>query len=86
MTSSFFMAVTGITLVAILLILSPILRQQLQAQRRTGAIREELKALNAANAAGSMSPGQYAASRQALGDPGSTNTKVVPMRPAVARD
>jgi cytochrome c-type biogenesis protein CcmH len=82
MTSSFFMAVTGITLVAILLILSPFLRQQLKAQRRTGAIREELKTLNAANAAGSMSPGQYAASRQALGEALLDHLAIEPQRSA----
>jgi cytochrome c-type biogenesis protein CcmI len=68
MTATLFIAVAGMTLVAILLVLSPLLRHQLKARRRAGGLRAELKTLNAANAAGTMSPEQYAASRYALGE------------------
>jgi cytochrome c-type biogenesis protein CcmH len=68
MTATFLLAVVGVTLVAILLVVSPLLRHQFKAQRRTGELRAELKTLYAANAAGSMSPEQYAASRYALGE------------------
>jgi len=68
MTASFFMAAAGATLVAIMLVVSVLLRHQLKAQRRTGEIRAELQTLDAANAAGTMSPEQYAASRYALGE------------------
>jgi len=68
MTATFFVESAGMTLVAILLVVAPLLRQQLKAQRRAGEIRAELKTLNAAKAAGTMSPEQYAAARYALGE------------------
>ena len=68
MTASFFVAAAGMTLVALLLVVSPLLRHQLQGQRRVVEIRAELKSLNAANAAGTMSPEHYAAARYALGE------------------
>jgi cytochrome c-type biogenesis protein CcmI len=68
MTATFFMAAAGMTLVAFLLVVSPLLRHHLKARRRAGEIRVELKTLNAANAAGTMSPEQYAAARYALGE------------------
>jgi cytochrome c-type biogenesis protein CcmH len=68
MTAPFFIAAAGMTLVGLLLVVSPQLRHLLEAQRRAGAIRAELKTLNAANAAGTLSPDQYAAARRALGE------------------
>jgi cytochrome c-type biogenesis protein CcmH len=68
MTATFLMAVVGMTLVAILLVVSPILRHQLKAQRRSGEILAELKTLDAAMAAGAVSSEQYTASRYALGE------------------
>jgi cytochrome c-type biogenesis protein CcmH len=68
MTATFFMAAAGMTLVAVLLVLSPLLRHQFKAQRRAGEIRVELHKLNATNAAGAMGPEHYAAARHALGE------------------
>ena len=68
MTAGFFIAAAGMTLVALLLVVSPFLRHQFKAQRRAGELRAELKTLNAANATGTMSPEQYAAARGALGE------------------
>ena len=68
MTATFFIAAVGMTLVALLLVVSPLLRHQFKAKRRAGELRTELQALNAANAAGTVSPAQYAASRHALGE------------------
>ena len=67
MTATFFMAAAGMTLVALLLVVTPLLRHSFKAQRRGGEIRAELRKLNAANGAGTMSPAQYAAARNALG-------------------
>ena len=67
MTITFSIVAVGMTLVALLLIATP-LCQRLRAQQRTGEIRRELQTLDAANAAGTMSPEQYAAARYALGE------------------
>jgi len=51
------------TLLAVLLVVSPLLHHQFKVQRRANEIRVELQTFNAANAAGTMSPTQYAAAR-----------------------
>ena len=68
MNAIFFIAAVGMMLVALLLVVSPLLRHQFKAQRRASELRAELQTLNAASAAGTVSPAQYAAGRQALGE------------------
>src|ERR1700733_8168464 len=56
------------TLVALALVLTPLLRGWLMAERRLGEMRRKLWALNEANSAGGLEPMQYAAQRAALGE------------------
>jgi cytochrome c-type biogenesis protein CcmH len=56
------------TLVALALVLTPLLREWFMAERRVGEMRRKLRALNEANSAGGLEPMQYAAQRAALGE------------------
>jgi cytochrome c-type biogenesis protein CcmH len=56
------------TLVALALVLTPLLREWFMAERRVGEMRRKLRALNEANSAGGLEPVQYAAQRAALGE------------------
>jgi cytochrome c-type biogenesis protein CcmI len=82
MTSIFLLAAVGMTPVTVLLVVSPLLRRQFKAQRRAGEIRVELQTLDAANAAGAMSPAQYAAARHVLGEALLDDVAIEPKRSA----
>ena len=68
MTATFLIAAVGMTLVALLWVVTPLLHDTFRAQRRLKEIRIELKAINAAQVAGSLDPQQYEAQRRALGE------------------
>jgi cytochrome c-type biogenesis protein CcmI len=65
---TFLLAATFLTLVALALVLTPLLRAQVVAGRRLDDLRRELRELNEANSAGKLQPPQYAAQRAALGE------------------
>jgi cytochrome c-type biogenesis protein CcmH len=68
MTLAFIAAVTAMLLVALVLILSPLLRGNSNTLRRLRESRAELRALEAARSAGSLEALDYAARRAALGE------------------
>jgi cytochrome c-type biogenesis protein CcmI len=68
MTLAFIAAVTAMLLVALVLILSPLLRGNSNSLRRLRESRAELRALEAARSAGSLEALDYAARRAALGE------------------
>jgi cytochrome c-type biogenesis protein CcmH len=65
---TFFLAATFLTLVALALVLTPLLRARFVAGRRLDDLRRELRELNEANSAGGLQPAQFAAQRAALGE------------------
>jgi cytochrome c-type biogenesis protein CcmH len=65
---TFFLAATFLTLVAVGLVLTPLLRERFTGGRRLGDLRRELRELHDANSAGGLEPAQYAARRAALGE------------------
>jgi cytochrome c-type biogenesis protein CcmH len=65
---TFLLAAMFLTLVALALVLTPLLRERFMAGRRLGDLRRELRELNKANSAGGLQPAQYAAQRAALGE------------------
>jgi cytochrome c-type biogenesis protein CcmH len=68
MSLAFFAAAIFMTIVAVALVVTPLLRKRFKAERRLGQWRLELKTLNEANAAGSLDPARYALQRAALGE------------------
>jgi cytochrome c-type biogenesis protein CcmI len=68
MTLAFIAAVTAMLLVALVLILSPLVRGNSNTLRRLRESRAELRALEAARSAGSLEALDYAARRAALGE------------------
>src|ERR1700689_2011116 len=65
---TFLLAAMFLTLVALALVLTPLLRERSTLARRLGDLRRELRELNEANSAGGLQPAQYAAQRAALGE------------------
>ena len=65
---TFLLVAIFLTLVALALLLTPLLRERFMAGRRLGDLRRELRELNEANSAGGLQPAQYAAQRAALGE------------------
>ena len=65
---TFLLAAMFLTLVALALVLTPLLRERFTAGRRLGDLHRELRELNEANSAGGLQPAQYAAQRAALGE------------------
>jgi cytochrome c-type biogenesis protein CcmH len=68
MHMTFLLVAMFLTLVALALVLTPLLRERFTAGRRLGDLRRELRELNEANSAGELEPAQYAAQRAALGE------------------
>jgi cytochrome c-type biogenesis protein CcmH len=65
---TFLLVAMFLTLVALALVLTPLLRERFMAGRRLSDLRRELRELNEANSAGGLQPAQYAAQRAALGE------------------
>jgi cytochrome c-type biogenesis protein CcmH len=65
---TFLLAATFLTLVALALVLTPLLRARFVAGRRLDDLRRELRELNEASSAGKLEPAKYAAQRAALGE------------------
>jgi cytochrome c-type biogenesis protein CcmH len=65
---TFRLAAMFLTLVALALVLTPLLRERFMAGRRLSDLRRELRELKEANSAGRLQPAQYAAQRAALGE------------------
>src|ERR1700733_7262274 len=65
---TFLLAAMFLTLVALALVLTPLLRERFVAGRRLSDLRRELRELNDANSAGGLQPTQDAAQRAALGE------------------
>jgi cytochrome c-type biogenesis protein CcmI len=65
---TFILGATFLTLVALALVLTPLLRARFVADRRLDDVRRQLRELNEANSAGGLQPAQYAAQRAALGE------------------
>jgi cytochrome c-type biogenesis protein CcmH len=68
MQITFLLMAMSLTLVALALVLTPLLRERFTAGRRLGDLRRELRELNEANSAGGLQPAQYATQRAALGE------------------
>jgi cytochrome c-type biogenesis protein CcmH len=65
---TFLLVAMFLTLVALALVLTPLLRERSTFGRRLSDLRRELRELNEANSAGGLQPAQYAAQRAALGE------------------
>jgi cytochrome c-type biogenesis protein CcmH len=65
---TFLLVAIFLTVVALALVLTPLLRERFMAGRRLGDLRRELRELSEANSAGGLQPAQYAAKRAALGE------------------
>jgi cytochrome c-type biogenesis protein CcmH len=68
MNFAFFAAAIFMTIGAVGLVVTPLLREKFKAERRIAQWRLELKSLNGASAAGSLDPARYAVQRAALGE------------------
>jgi len=68
MTPAFIVAVTAMLIIALVLILLPLLRENSSTLRRLRESRAELRALEEARAAGSLQAADYASRRAALGE------------------
>jgi cytochrome c-type biogenesis protein CcmH len=68
MSFAFFAATLFITIAAVALVATPLLRQKLKSERRLSDWRLELKSLIEANSAGSLDPARYDAQRAAIGE------------------
>jgi cytochrome c-type biogenesis protein CcmH len=68
MRITFLLVAMFMTLVALALVLTPLLRERFMARRRLDDLRRELQRLNEANSSGGLEPAQYAAQRAALGE------------------
>lgn len=68
MSFAFFSVAIFMTIAAVALVLTPLLRERFKTEDRLGEWRLELKSLVESNAAGSLDPVHYAAQRAAIGD------------------
>jgi cytochrome c-type biogenesis protein CcmI len=68
MSFAFIVTVLFMTITTVALVVTPLLRGKLKAERRLGELRLELKSLSEANSAGSLDPMRYAAQRAAIGE------------------
>jgi cytochrome c-type biogenesis protein CcmH len=68
MHMTFLLVAMCLTLVALALVLTPLLRERFMAERRLGDLRRQLRELNEANSVGGLQPAQYAAQRAAIGE------------------
>jgi cytochrome c-type biogenesis protein CcmH len=68
MHMTFLLAAMCLTLAALALVLTPLLRERFTAERRLGDLRRQLRELDEANSVGGLQPAQYAAQRAAIGE------------------
>jgi cytochrome c-type biogenesis protein CcmI len=68
MSFAFFAAALIMTLAAVALVVSPLLRDRFKSERRLSEWRLELNSLNEANSAGTLDSARYAAQRAAIGE------------------
>jgi cytochrome c-type biogenesis protein CcmH len=68
MSFAFFAAALFMTLAAVVLVVSPLLRERFKSERRLSKWRLELKSLIEANSAGNLDSERYAAHRAAIGE------------------
>jgi cytochrome c-type biogenesis protein CcmH len=68
MSFAFFVTVLFMTIMTVALVVTPLLRGKLKAERRLGELRLELKSLSEASSAGSLDQMRYAARRAAIGE------------------